>query len=328
MITTPRAPPGPQKKNVPNPLVSGNDSRLHISRLLLRCRDSINVHGDVIRRLLVDLVAGIVLLELGVADNLGHLGKAVGKVPDVGVVAIAKGEVRVLAPRDDDGLLVHVEDLAPEGAVLDGEANRELDLVELLAGGGALGHLLLGELVLLKLCLGNVERGDGAGGGLLLEADLDFLDRGLVRLEEVGPASDLADLALLHVPEDPRLALGEVDVDVLAASEDDGLGCLLDVDELAADVLVLDLGAKLESDLAEGALILEGVRDLRVAIKLVRDKPDATLALERDAEALRGYGLRRSRGGQGAGGGNGGEEDHRVLHFERLKIDGRENYSD
>ena len=192
-----------------------------------------------------------------VADDVPNLALRL-KSPFT-LVGVGERNVPVLTPKDDDRVMVLVNNLASQILRLDPSAKAQLHGLE-RTGGTDWWFLLAPTL-----------REDSLGpglGALVAEDDADLSSVGAGLLEssvgvdllesivhaallECRIADNMMDFGLLAESPGALVAVAEGDIYVGAAEHDDGL--VGGVEDLAAVVLVLDALAELEFDGLEGS---------------------------------------------------------------------------
>lgn len=142
---------------------------------------------------------------------------------------------------------------------------------------------------------------DGAGDTLLKGRVADYL-------ADLGGSVLKGPLALV--------AIREGDVNVLAADNDDGVVAL--VEDLAAEVLLLDIKTQAEFDGGEGAGGANGRLGLALALGELGLRADLqVLVLEDNRDRVVGVAVGATRrSSERPGSSKGREEDSRVLHYE------------
>ena len=193
--------------------------------------------------------------ESRVADDLADFDGSLLKSPETSI-AVGEGDVAVGTPQNNKRDAGLVEGLASVVLLLDERADTELDGLEWARGrdGRLLHALTCGEDGLGAefdpLVLEDDGQLKGIGADLLEGRVADhFLDVGGLATEGPGPIS----------------AVGEGDVGVAAAERDNGLAGL--VEELAAEVLLLNILAESDFDRVEGPA---GSGDFSVAFALLK----------------------------------------------------------
>jgi len=241
------------------------------------------------------------LFKVGVAGDGADSSAAVLDLPDAGI-SIGEGLAFVATPEDAENTAVLAVDLAAVCGV-DSDAEDELDgVVPNTAADFNRGSLAFNELVPLDRLHG------------VAEGNSDLF--GVVILHEGRVANDFADFAALFIAESPQAGttVGEGDVGVLAAEDDDGL--VLIVEDLASEILLLDGGAELEKDGLERAFL---VRAGLGAATFEEGDGGLGLSVESDGDGLVSL-LAVAGSSHGAGGGEKGKEGSSVLHFEIIWV--------
>ena len=156
-------------------------------------------------------------------------------------MGVGERDIPVLTPKDDDWLVVLVNNLASEILLLDKGADAQLNCLE--RTGGSDGWLVL--------TLGACKDGLATGfGGLIAKDNADLVGVG-ADLLECWVTNDVVDFSLLAESPGTLVTITESDVCVCAADQNDGL--IGRVEDLATLVWVLDVFAELELDGLEGS---------------------------------------------------------------------------
>lgn len=250
------------------------------------------------------------LNKLRITNNLAHTSlRRAQKLPR-SIPTIGKSSINILTALRSNLVILLVQNLAVQRLVLDILAQRKFER----------GERAVGTLWMLDLAdfagLEELGRGDEVAVAQGDEDGVVFLGwwRGCDAFDEVGVAGDFADLRSA-VAESPGscVAVGDGGVDVCAAHDDDGV--VVGVEDLAAEGLVLDVVAEGEGYFVEGAggadwgfgLWELGFFECGLGGEAAGCEGDA------DGGVLDG-GVELGEG-EGAGGGERGEEDGWVLHF-------------
>jgi hypothetical protein len=181
----------------------------------------------------------VVSLEALIANDVGN-HTLNGEGPQA-LISIREGSIAVGTPDSLNGVTCFIKNLAAEILLLRPSTNNDLNSLEGTAGTDRHG---LNASTLLECRLRTKL------SALVLENDAG-LEVGRVGLDEDGVADDLADFALF--PEGPftSAAVGEGDVGVLATDDYDVV--TLVVEDLAAEVLALNIFAETKLDGLEGS---------------------------------------------------------------------------
>lgn len=200
--------------------------------------------------------------ESGVTNDLANFARGRLQESPGTAITVGEGSVNVLAALDGDGVAIVIENLASEILLLNINTDAQLDGVEWSAGanrvldlalktglveGGLRGEIAVGQsnadIRVLVLFV------DGAGAAFLEGRVADYLT-------DLGGSVLKGPLALVAIPEG--------DVDVLAADDDDRVEIV--VEDLAAEVTLLDIRAQAEFDSCERAGGANGRLGLALAL--------------------------------------------------------------
>lgn len=182
------------------------------------------------------------LLKIRVANNRAN--RSINKSPRI---AIGKREVEVPGAQDFDRPALHVENLASKILVDNIGAKDEGDGVEEALIVGRILFLADESCFLKGLLTSEIAVGE-------LHADVEIENGGCdVFYAEVGIADDGADFgcAVEESPGGLRSAIRKSDLGDTVANDGDGV--VIGIEELAAEIRILDVWAECEHDSVEGA---------------------------------------------------------------------------